>query len=234
MRPPMAPSEAQKPNNSPNGSASTSTTNVRRKVLMEFSSLHPCSASMDDDDEDNSIQSSQEHTESSPGMHPISHSHSHPLSSSSSSSTPTQMQTRSVDHANRNYAKGPEHESTPTTTAPSITARFRSKSKSKATTAHVHFLDEEINEPAPYTITNGNRSTKADMNTTEERTTLGPRSRDLSLSESEISLLDLGPSLVYGDDGYIPLSGGRFGHGQGGGVSVVGRGGAGFTPGVRE
>ncbi|GLA46077.1 hypothetical protein AnigIFM63604_008864 [Aspergillus niger] len=232
MRPPTAPSKAQKPNNTPNGTASTSTTNARRKVLMEFSSFYPCSAPMDDD-EDNSIQASQEHTESSLGMHPISHSHSHPLSSSSSS-TPTQMQTRSVDHAKRNYAKGSEHESTPTTTAPSITARFRSKSKSKATTAHVHFLDEEINEPALSTITNGNRSTKADMNTTEERTTLGPRSRDLSLSESEISLLDLGPSLVYGDDGYIPLSGRGVRHGQGDGVSVVGRGGAGFTPGVRE
>ncbi|OJI86070.1 hypothetical protein ASPTUDRAFT_27164 [Aspergillus tubingensis CBS 134.48] len=252
MHPPMASSspKAQKTKNTPNGSVSTHTTNARRKPLMDFSSLHPCSASMDDEEDEgeDSMQSSHAEMGLFSGVHADSHSHSHshPLSSSSSASTPTQTQRytpylpRNQSYSNYTISSGGE--STPTSTTTAITTRLKSKSKSKAksTTAHVHFLDQiDISDTntttttsvATNTNTNGNKSTEADGITAEEKTMpLGPRSRDLSLSESEISLLDIGPSLVYGDDGYIPLSGGGYerghGHGQGdgGGVSVVGRG----------
>ncbi|PWY62144.1 hypothetical protein BO83DRAFT_383572 [Aspergillus eucalypticola CBS 122712] len=236
--------EAQKTKNIPNGSASsTHTTNARRKPLMDFSSLHPCSASMDDEDDEGSMQSSHARVGSFSGMHTDSHSHSHPLSSSSSSaSTPTQMQRytpyQPSNKFNSNYTIPSGSESTPKSTTTAITARLKSKSKSKSTTAHVHFLDQiDISDTTTTTTTsaatstnmNGNKRTEADGNAAEENTMpLGPRSRDLSLSESEISLLDIGPSLVYGDDGYIPLSAGGYvrehGQGDGGGVSVVGRG----------
>ncbi|GFN16428.1 uncharacterized protein AtWU_06229 [Aspergillus tubingensis] len=255
MHPPMTSSrEAQKTKNTPNGSASTHTTNARRKPLMDFSSLHPCSASMDDeeDEDEDSMQSSYAEMGSFVGVHSTehSHSHSHPLSLSSSASTPTQTQRYTQYQPckqpnSRSISLGSE--STPTSTTTAITTRLKSKSKAKAksTTAHVHFLDQiDISDTitttsaATNTNTKGNKSTEANGITAEEKTMpLGPRSRDLSLSESEISLLDIGPSLVYGDDGYIPLSGvGSYvrgyerghGHGQGdgggGGVSVVGRG----------
>ncbi|OJJ76589.1 hypothetical protein ASPBRDRAFT_39085 [Aspergillus brasiliensis CBS 101740] len=226
----MASSEAQKPNtfpHTPNGSASTHTPNARRKVMMDFSSLHPCSVSMDEDDEK---EEENIHSRSHPSYHPAS-------SYSSSSSTPTQSsQNRSIinNNARLEYynASSLGNESTHTAT----TSRFRSKSKSKSTTAHVHFLDQviETNTTAAASANvnaSRKRSTPSDLDTNtttneEKGMTLGPRSRDLSLSESEISLLDLGPSLVYGDDGYMPLSNGGYnGQGdEGGGVSLVGRG----------
>ncbi|GAQ35120.1 similar to An02g01410 [Aspergillus niger] len=252
MHPPTASSlKAQKTKNTPNGSASSPhTTNARRQPLMDFSSLHPCSASIDDEDDEGegSLQSSHAEVGSFSGVYADSHSHSHshPLSSSSSASTPTQMQSytryQPSNNSHSNYTIPSGGESTPTSTTTAITTRLKSKSKSKAksTTAHVHFLDQidisDSTSAATNTNTNGSKSTEANGITAGDKTMpLGPRSRDLSLSESEISLLDIGPSLVYGDDGYIPLSGGGsygrgyergHGHGQGdgGGVSVVGRG----------
>ncbi|BCR96552.1 uncharacterized protein AKAW2_21492S [Aspergillus luchuensis] len=250
MRPPMASSqEAQKTKNTPNGSASIHTTNARRKPLMDFSSLHPCSASMDDDDEDDedSMQSSHVGVGSFSGVNSIehSHSHSHPLSSEESKpTTRTQRFTpyhQPSDQSNSKYTKIPSgSESIPTSSTSAITTRLRSKAKqkSKSTTAHVHFVDQvDMSDTNPTTATsaptNTNTNTKGSKSTEaarEETIPLVPRSRDLSLSESEISLLDIGPSLVYGDDGYIPLSADGYvrghGHGQGdgGGVSVAGRG----------
>ncbi|RAK85850.1 hypothetical protein BO79DRAFT_289622 [Aspergillus costaricaensis CBS 115574] len=247
MHSPMTSSpKAQKTKNTPNGSASSHTTNARRKPLMDFSSLHPCSASMDDEEDEGegSMRSSHAEVGLFSGMHADSHSHSHshPLSLSSSASTPTRMQRytsylpRNQSHSNYTIPSGGE--STPKSSTTAITARLKSNSRSKAksTTAHVHFLDQiDISDAttsaATNTNMNGSKSTEADGITAGDKTMpLGPRSRDLSLSESEISLLDIGPSLVYGDDGYIPLSGGGsyvrgHGHGDGvGGVSVVGRG----------
>ena len=238
--------EAPKTKNTPNGSASTHTTNARRKPLMDFSSLHPCSASMDDEDDEDEDSMRSSHVEVGlfSGMHADSHSHSHshPLSSSSSASTPTQTQRYTpylpMNQSHSNYTIPSGGESTPKSTTTSTTTRLKSKAKqkSKSTTAHVRFLDQvDISDTTTTTSeatnTNGSKSTEANGITAEEKTMpLGPRCRDLSLSESEISLLDIGPSLVYGDDGYIPLSGGGsymrgHGHGDGvGGVSVVGRG----------